>query len=87
VAEKNPGLREVSLRPLPDAGTPGGHLQASGLQSLLTSCSSLTKLDLSAGTILDQQKLDVLLDYGRQVTHLACGSFSLKESRASRECR
>jgi hypothetical protein len=81
-AARNPGLQELNGRDF----TAGPHsVAAPMLQHLLQSCTTLTSLRLPDHTI-DQQSLDVLLQYGTCITYLGVNSFDLSASRSDNAC-
>jgi hypothetical protein len=81
-AARNPGLQRLTMD---GVGADPVAVAAPLLQHLLQSCTTLTSLDLCFNKI-DQQGLDVLLQYGTCITTLAVASFNLSASRADRAC-
>jgi hypothetical protein len=80
VAAHNPGLQKLEVN-----GSNSELLQASDLHSILTSCTCLTELDLS-GRQVDDQGIEVLLQYGTNITSLRLHSSNLTTSKADRQC-
>jgi hypothetical protein len=64
---------------------PGGVLPAELLQSLLMSCSTLTRINLYADDIGDEV-LDILLQYGPNITGVALGDQTITTDRANHPC-
>jgi hypothetical protein len=81
-ATRNPGLQLLSVD---DFTSEPEDIAAPVLQHLLQSCTTLTSLCLP-NRFIDQQGLDVLLQYGPCITTLAVSSFDLSASRSDREC-
>jgi hypothetical protein len=77
---RNKGLQSLDLL------TSSVPLAAGMLQHLLMGCSSLTQLDLTSQDV-DDQKLDILLEHGTNLTDVRLGRLCLTRSRAGHTCR
>jgi hypothetical protein len=81
VAGQNTGLVQLEFGWSPDRPLP----MASHQRTLLSTCTSLTQLDI-AGFHTDHQALDLLLTYCTSIIDLTLGSTTLDSSMADRQC-